>query len=237
MDISSTCLHVLCATWSPFWWIDASYAGFWDLSFGLSVHDLPFYILCIRLMHHLFNVFYFLNNAMIIITVHNVQAWAVLKPGFLALLEDPFNANLLDIILFDVLPHSDGNGEDRISLAKETKERNPLRYGFMVRYCDCFVKCLSKIMSNLLWKSLDILGSTLYPGSLACEWYFNLLSHKDALCMSFSPYIWWLMGVGKLFNFLCQVDKFDKHWHRHQYQLLMKGGTTFFGHRCPTRRI
>ncbi|XP_078439374.1 phospholipase D zeta 1-like isoform X2 [Wolffia australiana] len=58
------------------------------------------------------------------------KVWAVLKPGFLALLDDPFSTNLLDIILFDVIPSSDG--EDRFSLAKETKERNPLRYGFMV---------------------------------------------------------------------------------------------------------
>ncbi|KAG1371287.1 Phospholipase D zeta 2 [Cocos nucifera] len=58
------------------------------------------------------------------------KVWAVLKPGFLALLEDPFDTKLLDIIVFDVLPPSDGNGEDRVSLAMETKERNPLRFGF-----------------------------------------------------------------------------------------------------------
>jgi phospholipase D1/2 len=56
----------------------------------------------------------------------------VLKPGFLALLEDPFDSKLLDIILFDVLPSSDGNGEGRVVLAKETKERNPLHSGFQV---------------------------------------------------------------------------------------------------------
>lgn len=60
--------------------------------------------------------------------------WAVLKPGFLALLEDPFDSKLLDIIVFDVLPPSDGNEEGRVSLATEIKERNPLRYGFMVRF-------------------------------------------------------------------------------------------------------
>lgn len=60
------------------------------------------------------------------------KVWAVLKPGFLALLEDPFTAKLLDIIVFDVLPNSNGNGDGQISLAKETKERNPLRYGFSV---------------------------------------------------------------------------------------------------------
>ncbi|KAK9107443.1 hypothetical protein Syun_023454 [Stephania yunnanensis] len=32
------------------------------------------------------------------------KVWAVLKPGFLALLEDPFDTKLLDIIVFDVLP-------------------------------------------------------------------------------------------------------------------------------------
>ncbi|XP_008795779.1 phospholipase D zeta 1-like [Phoenix dactylifera] len=60
------------------------------------------------------------------------KVWAVLKPGFLALSEDPFDTKLLDIIVFDVLPSSDGNGEGRVLLAKETKERNPLRFGFQV---------------------------------------------------------------------------------------------------------
>ncbi|KAK9135062.1 hypothetical protein Syun_014392 [Stephania yunnanensis] len=32
------------------------------------------------------------------------EVWAVLKPGFLALLEDPFDTKLLDIIVFDVFP-------------------------------------------------------------------------------------------------------------------------------------
>ncbi|XP_047334526.1 phospholipase D zeta 1-like [Impatiens glandulifera] len=60
------------------------------------------------------------------------KVWAVLKPGFLALLKDPFDSRLLDIVVFDVLPSSDGNGEGRMSLAKETKERNPLRHSFKV---------------------------------------------------------------------------------------------------------
>ncbi|XP_009417749.2 phospholipase D zeta 1 isoform X1 [Musa acuminata AAA Group] len=60
------------------------------------------------------------------------KVWAVLKPGFLALLENPFDTKILDIIVFDVLPHSNGNDDDRILLAKETKERNPLCFGFQV---------------------------------------------------------------------------------------------------------
>ncbi|KAK2989819.1 hypothetical protein RJ640_014766 [Escallonia rubra] len=60
------------------------------------------------------------------------KVWAVLKPGFLALLKDPFHSEPLDIIVFDVLPASDGNGEGRVSLAKEIKERNPLRHSFKV---------------------------------------------------------------------------------------------------------
>ncbi|KAL5538484.1 hypothetical protein UlMin_044638 [Ulmus minor] len=60
------------------------------------------------------------------------KVWAVLKPGFLALLADPFDTQPLDIIVFDVLPTSDGNGEGRVSLAKEVKERNPLRHSFKV---------------------------------------------------------------------------------------------------------
>ncbi|KAL8209998.1 hypothetical protein R6Q57_006730 [Mikania cordata] len=60
------------------------------------------------------------------------KVWAVLKPGFIALLKDPFDAEPLDIIVFDVLPPSDGNGEGRVSLAKETNEHNPLRHSFLV---------------------------------------------------------------------------------------------------------
>ncbi|XP_054786442.1 phospholipase D zeta 1 isoform X1 [Prosopis cineraria] len=60
------------------------------------------------------------------------KVWAVLKPGFLALLANPFDSQPLDIIVFDVLPASDGNGDGRLSLAKEMKERNPLRHSFKV---------------------------------------------------------------------------------------------------------
>ncbi|THG18669.1 hypothetical protein TEA_005348 [Camellia sinensis var. sinensis] len=58
--------------------------------------------------------------------------WAVLKPGFFSLLKDPFDTKPLDVIVFDVLPASDGNGEGRVSLAKEIKEPNPLRHSFKV---------------------------------------------------------------------------------------------------------
>ncbi|PSS03047.1 Phospholipase D zeta 1 like [Actinidia chinensis var. chinensis] len=60
------------------------------------------------------------------------KVWAVLKPGFFALMEDPFGTNLLDIIVFDVLPASSKDGEDQVHLAEEIKERNPLRYTFKV---------------------------------------------------------------------------------------------------------
>jgi hypothetical protein len=50
----------------------------------------------------------------------------------LALLEDPFDPKLLDVIIFDALPHMDISGEGQISLAKEIKERNPLHFGFQV---------------------------------------------------------------------------------------------------------
>lgn len=64
--------------------------------------------------------------------LYAVQVWAVLKPGFLALLKDPFDTKPLDIIVFDVLPPSDGIGGARVSLAVEVKERNPLRHSFKV---------------------------------------------------------------------------------------------------------
>ncbi|KAL8134057.1 phospholipase D zeta 1-like [Apium graveolens] len=60
------------------------------------------------------------------------KVWAVLKPGFFALLEDPNNPKLLDIIIFDMLPTSTGNGKGQEYLAERVKERNPLRYAFQV---------------------------------------------------------------------------------------------------------
>ncbi|XP_052155891.1 phospholipase D zeta 1-like [Oryza glaberrima] len=60
------------------------------------------------------------------------KVWVVLKPGFLALLKDPFDPKLLDVLIFDALPHMDISGEGQISLAKEIKERNPLHFGLQV---------------------------------------------------------------------------------------------------------
>uniref|UniRef100_A0A0D9V062 Phospholipase n=1 Tax=Leersia perrieri TaxID=77586 RepID=A0A0D9V062_9ORYZ len=60
------------------------------------------------------------------------KVWAVLKPGFLALLQDPFDPKLLDIVIFDVSPHMDRNEEGQIALAREIKERNPLHFTFEV---------------------------------------------------------------------------------------------------------
>ncbi|KAH6820241.1 phospholipase D P1 [Perilla frutescens var. hirtella] len=60
------------------------------------------------------------------------KVWAVLKPGFLAFLKDPFDPKPVDIVVFDVLPASDRNGGDRVSLAKEVNDHNPLRHYFRV---------------------------------------------------------------------------------------------------------
>ncbi|KAJ7527416.1 hypothetical protein O6H91_16G053700 [Diphasiastrum complanatum] len=70
------------------------------------------------------------------------KVWAVLKPGFLAFLEDPFIAKPLDIIIFDVL--ADGSAEGHISLAKLSKERNPLAFGFVVTCGNRTVKVRTK---------------------------------------------------------------------------------------------
>lgn len=72
------------------------------------------------------------------------KVWAVLKPGFLAFLEDPFDTKPLDIIVFDVLPASDGNGEGRVALAKEIKDRNPLRHAFKVSCGNRSIKLRTK---------------------------------------------------------------------------------------------
>lgn len=75
-----------------------------------------------------------------------MQVWAVLKPGFLALLADPLDTQPLDIIVFDVLPASDGNGEGRVSLAKEVKGPNPLRHAFQVSNIYAFCLGLSLVI-------------------------------------------------------------------------------------------
>ncbi|KAL4588394.1 hypothetical protein LXL04_001278 [Taraxacum kok-saghyz] len=60
------------------------------------------------------------------------KVWAVLKPGFLGLLADPFGTKLLDIIVFDVLPSNGDKENNQVLLVEEVKERNPLRYAFKV---------------------------------------------------------------------------------------------------------
>uniref|UniRef100_A0A2N9IVF7 Phospholipase n=1 Tax=Fagus sylvatica TaxID=28930 RepID=A0A2N9IVF7_FAGSY len=60
------------------------------------------------------------------------KVWAVLKPGFLAFLDGPFDTKLLDIVVFDVLPTSGGNGKAQVYIANHMKERNLLRYAFRV---------------------------------------------------------------------------------------------------------
>ncbi|KAH9616705.1 hypothetical protein KSS87_014109 [Heliosperma pusillum] len=62
------------------------------------------------------------------------KVWAVLKPGFLAFLEDPLDMKLLDIFIFDVSPSSSENGE-KVYLAHEIKSRKPLRYAFKI-FCE-----------------------------------------------------------------------------------------------------
>ncbi|KAL8162836.1 hypothetical protein V2J09_014325 [Rumex salicifolius] len=76
------------------------------------------------------------------------KVWAVLKPGFLALLGDPFDAKLLDIIVFDVLPASNGSEEGRILLAEEVKEQNPLRHAFKVTCGNRSIKLRTKSNSK-----------------------------------------------------------------------------------------
>lgn len=77
------------------------------------------------------------------------KVWAVLKPGFLAFLKDPYDPKPLDIIVFDVLPASDGNGEGRVSLAKEVIDHNPLRHYFRVTCGTRSIKLRTKTSAKL----------------------------------------------------------------------------------------
>ncbi|GAB2277379.1 Phospholipase D zeta 1 [Dionaea muscipula] len=60
------------------------------------------------------------------------KVWVVLKPGFLAFLEDPLDTQLLDIIIFDILPSSSKISEEKVQLTHEIKESNPLWCAFRV---------------------------------------------------------------------------------------------------------
>ncbi|XP_073292448.1 phospholipase D zeta 1-like [Primulina huaijiensis] len=60
------------------------------------------------------------------------KVWLVLKQGFLAFLENHFEAKLLDIIIFDTPPASNAKGHDEVYLARVLKQRNPLRHAFQV---------------------------------------------------------------------------------------------------------
>ncbi|XP_054823737.1 LOW QUALITY PROTEIN: phospholipase D zeta 2-like [Prosopis cineraria] len=60
------------------------------------------------------------------------KVWAVLKPGFLALLDDPFSDKPVEIIVFDILPSSSEDKDSLVHLADHIKDRNPLRFTFEV---------------------------------------------------------------------------------------------------------
>ncbi|GJV24793.1 phospholipase D zeta 1 isoform X2 [Tanacetum coccineum] len=121
-----------------------------------------------------------------------VMVWAVSKPLFLALLEDPFDTKLLDIILFDVLPPSNGDKEDRVLLAEEVKERNPLRYAFKMekyRSFEAIALAIANAKSEGQYLCIILDLAPLCKGSsgyayqlyLKCPFRANASSHLDAL--------------------------------------------------------
>lgn len=92
-----------------------------------SLTKLKFYISCLSCFTGTYCiVLFFWHNSIYL------QVWAILKPGFIALLDDPFDIKLLDIIIFNVLPLSKGNEGSPVYLADQIKERNRLRYTFKV---------------------------------------------------------------------------------------------------------
>lgn len=61
-----------------------------------------------------------------------LQVWAVLKLGFLAFFEHPFDSEPFDIIIFDLLPSLEEKESYQTHLAYQMKEQNPLYYAFKV---------------------------------------------------------------------------------------------------------
>ena len=88
-------------------------------------------------------LFPMINTLVFLTTPDDKQVWAVLKPGFLALVADPMDSKLLDIIVFDVLPMLEEKEGSQACLSYHVKERNPLRYSFKV----CFLSSFSLLIS------------------------------------------------------------------------------------------
>lgn len=103
------------------------------------------------------------------------QVWLVLKQGFLAFLENHFEAKLLDIIIFDTLPASNAKGHDEVYLARVLKQRNPLCHAFQVCIFSHSSKFLMDVIACERYKaiffktSLEILSLLLYHA------FFNLI--------------------------------------------------------------
>ncbi|CAN1354944.1 Phospholipase D zeta 2 [Linum perenne] len=110
------------------------------------------------------------------------KVWAVLKPGFLAFLKDPFDTKLLDIVVFDIL--SEGEGGSLQTLASQIKRRNPLRYAFQIyillyKEVSIALKINSSYSKRQLLDIHENVKVLRYPDHLATGVY--LWSHHEKL--------------------------------------------------------
>ncbi|KAK6121109.1 hypothetical protein DH2020_045135 [Rehmannia glutinosa] len=87
------------------------------------------------------------------------EVWLVLKPGFLAFLENHFDTKLLDIIIFDVSEASNAKGDHEVHLAKVLKERNPLRHAFQLEDRTVKLRTTSQAKAQEWVSAINAVGS------------------------------------------------------------------------------
>ncbi|KAL2468632.1 Phospholipase D p1 [Forsythia ovata] len=123
------------------------------------------------------------------------KVWLILKPGFLAFLEDPFGTKLLDIIVFDILPASNAKGDEEAYLAKVLKERNPLRHAFQVSCGNRSIKLRTTSSAKVQDWVLAINEVSLKPSESWCHPHrFNSFAPTRGLVGDGSRAQWFVDG-------------------------------------------
>ncbi|XP_022870656.1 phospholipase D zeta 1-like isoform X2 [Olea europaea var. sylvestris] len=122
------------------------------------------------------------------------KVWLILKPGFLAFLEDPFSTKLLDIIVIDILPASNAKGVEEFYLAKVLKGRNPLRHAFQVSCGSRSIK-LRTTSADKVHDWVSAINEVLKPSESWCQPHrFNSFAPTRGLVEDESHAQWFIDG-------------------------------------------
>ncbi|XP_041017183.1 phospholipase D zeta 1-like isoform X1 [Juglans microcarpa x Juglans regia] len=123
------------------------------------------------------------------------KVWVVLKPGFLAFLDDPFDTKLLDIIVFDVQPASGKNGVSQVHLASPMKEHNLLRYAFKINCGSRSIKLRTSSMAKVKEWVTEINKAGMRPQEGWCHTHrFGSYAPQRGLAEDGSQAQWFIDG-------------------------------------------